>query len=84
MAWSFFAQAICFFFYINFGEKNITFTSLLFKYSLTNSDANSILYNFGGSSLNVIRPKALTQVICPGHFRVDLTFFAQASCSFSI
>jgi hypothetical protein len=44
---------------------------------LTNSVANSIFYNYGGSTLHVFRFKALTQVICPGDFRVAWSFFAR-------
>jgi uncharacterized membrane protein len=84
MAWSFFVHRRFVLFLYKFWEKNINFTSLPFKNRLTNSDINSILYNFGGSYLNVIKPKALKQVICPGDFRVALSFFAQASCFFSI
>jgi hypothetical protein len=56
MAWSFFAHWRFVLFLYKCWGKNINFTSLPFKNSLTNSDANSILYNFGGSSLDVIRP----------------------------
>jgi hypothetical protein len=61
--------------YINF-VKNIILTSLPFKNQLTNSVANLILYNSGDSSLHVLSFKALTQVICPGDFRVAWSFFA--------
>jgi hypothetical protein len=63
-----------FFLFINFG-KNINFTSLPLKNYLTNFVANSILYNYGGSSKHVLSFKALTQVICPGDFRVACSFF---------
>jgi hypothetical protein len=69
---------------INFGEKNINFTSLPFKNNLTNSNANSILYNLRGSSLRMKRLKALTQRTFPGDFRMAWSFCAQAICSFSI
>jgi hypothetical protein len=48
---------------------------------LANSNENSILYNFGGSSVNIIWPEAQTQVICPkiclwlGYFRHCDLFF---------
>jgi hypothetical protein len=45
------------------------------KSRLINSDENSILYNLRGSSLHIERTKALTQVICPGDFRVAWSFF---------
>jgi hypothetical protein len=80
VAWSnIFWTGDLFFFYINF-RKIIIFKSLPFKSHLTNAVANSILYNFGESSWNIKRPKALTQVICQGVFRVALSFFAPAIC----
>jgi hypothetical protein len=44
-----------FFLYINFGKKNINFTSLPFKSLLTNSNTKSILYNLRGSALHMKR-----------------------------
>jgi hypothetical protein len=64
-----FCNGDLFFLYVNFG-KNIIFTSLPFKNHLMNSVANSILYNLIGSSLHMIRLKALTQGTCPGDFRM--------------
>jgi hypothetical protein len=66
------------FFYVNFGKRNIIFTSLPFKSHLINSNANSILYNFRGSFVHVLSFKALTQRTCPGNFRVGWSFFCTA------
>jgi hypothetical protein len=61
---------------INFRKKISFFTSLPFKNHLINAVVNLILYNYGGSSLHVLSLKALTQVICPGDFRVSWSFLA--------
>jgi hypothetical protein len=73
VAWSLFCSGDLFFLYIKCLKKNI-FLSQPFKHHLSDSNADSILYMFGGSPVRNVRLKALTQAICPRDFRVAWSF----------
>jgi hypothetical protein len=53
-----------------------------FNPHVSDSNADSILYKFGGSCLHNVQPKALTQEICPGDFFMTWSFFLTGNLFF--